>query len=173
MGAPGGVGKRLLSAARVVGIAVVSVLLFGIIVSAIGFVRTPSVAVGTMRDSSVQVNEITQLYPVTMGRVVAPRTVEDISAAVRSSPGPVSIGGGRYSMGGQTATPDGLQLDMRQFHGVVAFDSAAQTITVRSGTRWRELQQFIDRYGLAVKIMQTYDNFFPAQWDPKLGIHVT
>lgn len=159
MGASGGVGKRLLSAARVLGIAVLSLLAFGVIVSAIGFVRTPSVAVGAMRDSSVQVNEITRLYPVTMGRVVTPRSVEDISAAVRSSPGPISIGGGRYSMGGQTATPDGLQLDMRQFHGVVAFDSAARTITVHSGTRWREVQQVIDRAGLAVKIMQTYDNF--------------
>ncbi len=159
MGAARGVGKRLLSAARILGLAVLSLLIFGVIVSAIGFIRTPSVAVGAMRDSSVQVNEITRLYPVTMARVVTPRTIEDISSAVRSSPGPISIGGGRYSMGGQTATPDGLQLDMRQFHGVVAFDSAARTITVHSGTRWREVQQAINPAGLAVKIMQTYDNF--------------
>jgi FAD/FMN-containing dehydrogenase len=110
-------------------------------------------------DSSVRVTEVTHLYPVVMRRVVAPRTVQEIAEAVKSSPGPISIGGGRNSMGGQTATPDGLQIDMRNFHGVVAFDSAARTITVRSGTRWREVQQAIDRAGLAVKIMQTYNTF--------------
>jgi FAD/FMN-containing dehydrogenase len=159
MGASRGVGKRLLRAGRFLGIAVLSLLVFGVIVSAIAFVRVPSVTVGAMRDSSVQVNEVTRLYPVTMARVVTPTTVDEISSTVRSSPGPISIGGGRYSMGGQTATPDGLQLDMRNFRGVIAFDSIARTITVRSGTRWREVQQAIDPAGLAVKIMQTYDNF--------------
>ena len=62
-------------------------------------------------------------------------------------------------MGGQTATPDGLQLDMREFRGVVALDTAARTITVHSGTRWREVQEAIDPAGLAVKIMQTYNTF--------------
>jgi len=62
-------------------------------------------------------------------------------------------------MGGQTATPDGLQLDLREFHGVVALDTAAHTITVHSGTRWREVQQAIDPAGLSVRIMQTYNTF--------------
>jgi FAD/FMN-containing dehydrogenase len=52
-----------------------------------------------------------------------------------------------------------LQIDLRNFRGVVAFDSAARTITVHSGTRWREVQDTIDKYGLAVKIMQTYNTF--------------
>src|SRR5438046_7195224 len=94
-----------------------------------------------------------------MARGFLPRTVEEISSAVRASPGPISVGGGRYSMGGQTATPDGLQLDMRNFRGVVAFDPRARTITVHSGTRWREVQQAIDSAGLAVKIMHTYNTF--------------
>jgi FAD/FMN-containing dehydrogenase len=94
-----------------------------------------------------------------MARVVTPHSVEEIARAVAGSPGPISIGGGRYSMGGQTATPDGLQLDLRAFRGVVAFDSAARTITVHSGTRWREVQEAIDPAGLAVRIMQTYNTF--------------
>ena len=94
-----------------------------------------------------------------MARVITPRSVEEISAAVQASPGPISIGGGRYSMGGQTATPNGLQLDMREFRGVVSIDTAQRIVTVRSGTRWRELQQVLDTLGLAVKIMQTYNTF--------------
>lgn len=134
-------------------------LLFGIVASVIGFCRAPEVSVIALPDSSAQVKEVTGLYPITMDRVVTPRSVEEISRAVAGSPGPISIGGGRYSMGGQTATPDGLQLDLRDFHGVVVLDTAARTITVHSGTRWRDVQRAIDPAGLSVKIMQTYNTF--------------
>ena len=121
--------------------------------------KAPEVHLTLRPDASVAVREVTGLYPVTMRRVATPRTVEEIAQAVRSTPGPVSIGGGRYSMGGQTATPDGLQLDLREFHGIVDLDTVARTVTVRSGTRWRELQEAIDPAGLSVKIMQTYNSF--------------
>jgi FAD/FMN-containing dehydrogenase len=136
-----------------------ALLLFAGIVSVIGLFLVPEVQLGTRSDSGVRVEEVTRLYPVTMKGVVTPRTVADIARAVAGTTGPVSIGGGRYSMGGQTATPDGLQLDLRQFRGVVAFDPKARTITVRSGTRWREVQEAIDSANLAVKIMQTYNSF--------------
>ena len=145
-------GKRL---AQVV----VALLVFGVAVSAVSCWRTPAVAVSARPDPSVRIDEVTRLFPVTMARVVTPRTLEDIVAAVKATPGPISIGGGRYSMGGQTATPDGTQLDMRDFHGVVALDTVTRTVTVKSGTRWRELQQVLDQHGLAVKIMQTYNTF--------------
>ena len=134
-------------------------LLLAIVVSLIGLFEAPAVDLGTIPDSAPAVTEITGLYPVTVNRVVTPRTVEEISKAVAASPGPIAIGGGRYSMGGQTATLDGTQLDLRQFHGIVNLDTAARTITVHSGTRWREVQQAIDPAGLSVKIMQTYNTF--------------
>jgi len=138
---------------------ILSVLLFGVVVSLTAYSRTPSVSVAATPDTSVQINEVTRLYPVTMERVVTPHSVEDIANAVRSTAGPVSIGGGRYSMGGQTAVPDGVQIDMRSYHGVISLDTAARIAVVRSGTSWRELQQVIDRAGLSVKIMQTYNTF--------------
>ncbi len=105
------------------------------------------------------VNDITQLNPVPMAGVVTPRSVDDIAAAIKGSSGPISIGGGRYSMGGQTAIDHGLQLDMREFRKVVAFDAGEREITVQPGITWREVQEHIDPYDLSVKIMQTYANF--------------
>jgi FAD/FMN-containing dehydrogenase len=151
--------SRINRVLRGIGKTVLAVLVFGVVVSLTAYSRTPSIRVATTPDSSVQVNEVTRLYPVTMERVIAPHTIDDIANAVRASPGPVSIGGGRYSMGGQTAVPEGVQLDMRSYHGVIALDTAAKVVVVRSGTTWRELQQEIDRAGLAVKIMQTYNTF--------------
>ena len=105
------------------------------------------------------VNDVTRLNPIPVRRVVAPATIEEIVAAVRESDGPVSVGGGRYSMGGQTAAPNGVQIDMRRFDRVLAFDSVGKTITVQPGIRWRQVQERIDPANLSVKIMQTYSNF--------------
>lgn len=105
------------------------------------------------------VNDVTRLNPIAVAAVVAPRTTEEVADAVRATRGPIAVGGGRYSMGGQTATPGGVQLDLRALRGVLAFDPAARTITVRAGTPWREVQEAIDSAGLAVQVMQTYNTF--------------
>lgn len=105
------------------------------------------------------VNDVTQLNPIAVAKIIAPTTTEEIVAAVKSHKGPISIGGGRYSMGGQTATEQALQIDMRQFNKVIAFSTNDKTITVQAGIRWRQIQEHIDPYDLSVKIMQTYSNF--------------
>ena len=126
--------------------------------SVLGWLRTEPVTLHAATDTTI-VRDVTRLSAVRMARIVAPRTTEELVAAIRGSTGPISIGGGRFSMGGQTATPDGLQLDMRQFRGVIALDTVARTITARSGTTWREVQEAIDPHGLAVQVMQTYNTF--------------
>ncbi|HEV7704467.1 MAG TPA: FAD-binding oxidoreductase [Gemmatimonadaceae bacterium] len=150
---------RTRRAFRVVTIVIVTLVLFSTVVSLIGFYKAPEIRLTTRSDSTIAVNEVTALYPVNMRKVLTPHTVEEISRAVASNAGPISIGGGRYSMGGQTATPDGLQLDLREFKGVVQLDTAARTVTVHSGSRWRDVQRAIDPAGLSVKIMQTYNTF--------------
>jgi FAD/FMN-containing dehydrogenase len=105
------------------------------------------------------VNDITRLNPIVVSRVITPTTTTEIVDAVREHPGPISIGGGRYSMGGQTATDGALQIDMRRFNQVLSFSPASKTITVQAGTRWRQIQEHVDSAGLSVKIMQTYANF--------------
>jgi len=105
------------------------------------------------------VNDVTGLNPVPVWAVVTPRTGDEVVDALRRSDGPVSIGGGRYSMGGQIASPMSLHLDMRQMNQVLAFSPADKTIRVQAGVRWRDVQRFIDPHNLSVKIMQTYANF--------------
>ena len=107
----------------------------------------------------VVVKEITQLYPVTVRGVVTPTTMEELVKAVKETPGPLSIGGGRYSMGGQTATEQAVQIDMRQFNKVVALSAERKEITVQAGITWRTIQETIDPYNLSLEIMQTYANF--------------
>src|SRR5688500_10989508 len=106
-----------------------------------------------------QVHDVSRLNPVSVAGIVQPTSTEQIAEIIRGTSGPISIGGSRHSMGGQTAAPGAVQLDMRRFNRILAFDSAAPTITVQAGITWRQIQARIDSANLAVKIMQSYANF--------------
>ena len=105
------------------------------------------------------VNDITGMNPVAVAQVATPRSSADIQQALRQWPGPVSIGGGRFSMGGQIASPGGLHLDMRRCNRLLSLEPRQRWSGVQAGMSWRELQQWVDPHGLAVKIMQSYANF--------------
>ncbi len=107
----------------------------------------------------VIVNDVTQLNPVAVERVVTPKTVDEIRDLVRSQRGLISIGGARHSMGGQIATDDSLFIDMRGMDRVVAFSPEKRSVTVEAGITWRKIQEVIDPHGLSVKVMQSYANF--------------
>lgn len=111
------------------------------------------------QEKSTIVNDITQLNPIEVTRIIQPESIEDIVDAIQSSTGPISIGGGRFSQGGQIAYPDSFHLDMRAFNKVLAFDATKKQVTVQSGITWRDLQEVIDTKNLSIKIMQTYANF--------------
>src|SRR5262245_45287309 len=105
------------------------------------------------------VNDVTQLNPVAVWAISTPKSVDEVQEAVRRSTGAVSVGGGHFSMGGQTASPGSLHLDMRQMNQVIAFHPQEKRIRVQAGIRWCDIQKFVDPHGLSVKIMQTYANF--------------
>src|SRR5215217_632285 len=90
----------------------------------------------------IEVNDITKLNPVMVSSVLTPSNTGEIIQAVKSHEGPVSIGGGRFSMGGQTATERALQIDMRGFDSILHFSAADKEITVQTGITWRKLQEF-------------------------------
>ncbi len=106
-----------------------------------------------------RLNDITQLNPIQVAKEIRPHSINDIVEAIRSTSGPISIGGGRFSMGGQTGYENSLHLDMRAFNGVLHLDKEKKQVTVQSGIIWRDLQNVIDKENLSVKIMQTYANF--------------
>lgn len=105
------------------------------------------------------INDVSQLNPVQVARLCEPTCTEDIQLALRTWSGAVSIGGGRFSMGGQIAAPGSLHVDMRQFRQVVQFEPAQKRIRVQAGMRWRDIQDVIDPHELSLQIMQSYSNF--------------
>ncbi len=110
-------------------------------------------------DDPMVVNDITTLNPIRVGKVVRPHSEQDIIDAIRSTDGPISIGGGRYSMGGQTAYPASLHFDMRSFNRILELDTDNKRIRVQSGATWRQIQEYIDPHDLSIRVMQDFNNF--------------
>ena len=105
------------------------------------------------------INDVTNINPIAVAKIIKPTTSGEISNILLKTKGPVSIGGGKFSMGGQTAEENSVHIDMRSFNKVIHLDIEKKQITVQSGIRWRDIQEEIDKHNLSVKIMQTYSNF--------------
>ncbi len=104
------------------------------------------------------VNDVSQLNPVIVANVETPCSTEELQNIVRKSEA-ISIGGGRFSMGGQTASPGSVHISMKCLNKILDFSVDEQRIKVQAGIRWCDIQRHIDNYGLSIKIMQTYANF--------------
>ncbi len=112
-----------------------------------------------IRANPLIVEEVTGLYPTRVEAVFTPGSVEQLQILVKQTNNPISIGGGRFSMGGQIAAPETIHIDMRGLNRVISLDVEQRVIRVQAGTRWRDIQHQIDEHDLSIKIMQTYSDF--------------
>lgn len=108
---------------------------------------------------AVIVNDVTGMTPVQMIAVIQPESTKEVAELVKRTTGPISIAGGKYSMGGQTAVQNGVQLDTQKLNHVIAFNPEQKLLTIEAGANWRQVQELIDPYGLSVKIMQSLADF--------------
>ena len=115
----------------------------------------------TVRPSSPVkvVKDYSGITSIPVAKEIRPETTDEVSDAIREWPGPISVGGGRFSMGGQVASPDSLHLDMRGMNRVLAVDPVRRVARLQAGATWRDLQEVIDQHDLAVSIMQSFSNF--------------
>ncbi|MEM7181795.1 MAG: FAD-binding protein [Spirochaetota bacterium] len=112
-----------------------------------------------LKTGEVLINDVTGLNPILVKEVFQPNTQQELIEKIEHTEGAVSLGGGRFSMGGQTTSDRSLHIDMRKLNRIVAFSQEEKQITVEAGTRWCDIQEYIDPHNLSVKIMQTYANF--------------
>lgn len=106
--------------------------------------------------------DVARLHPATVEVVESGRTLEELRAVLadaRVRGLKVSIAGSRHSQGGHTYYPGGVVLDMSSFDRVLALDTVDKVIRVQAGAQWRDVQEHIVPYGLAVKVMQSSNVF--------------
>ncbi|MCY4128671.1 MAG: FAD-binding oxidoreductase [Gammaproteobacteria bacterium] len=105
------------------------------------------------------VKDYSGITSISVAEEIRPQSTLAVSEAIRDWSGPVSVGGGRFSMGGQVALPDSLHLDMRGMNRVLAVAPERRVVRLQAGATWRDLQEAIDEHDLAVSIMQSFSNF--------------
>ncbi len=99
----------------------------------------PPVAI-CAEDQGVVVNDVhSQLNATRVNRVVEPRTLDEVRAALKAARGEgraVCIAGGRHAMGGQAFATDGVLVDIRQLDRVLSFDATRGLVEVEAGVQW-------------------------------------
>jgi FAD/FMN-containing dehydrogenase len=108
------------------------------------------------------IDDVSRLNATTVYDVMQPRSVEDFVAALalaRREDLKVSIAGRRHSQGGHALAPGALVLDTTRFNQILGLDEPRKVLRVQSGATWRQVQDYANPRGLAVKVMQSSNIF--------------
>jgi FAD-linked oxidoreductase len=87
---------------------------------------------------------------------LAPANEAELADALRRATGTVRCVGAGHSFTGLVPT-NGTLLSLHRFNGIVRHDAAAQTVTVRAGTRLMMLSRELDAQGLALHNLPDID----------------
>ncbi|MCF6409926.1 FAD-binding oxidoreductase [Pseudalkalibacillus salsuginis] len=112
--------------------------------------------------SDDHMTDVGKLMPVKVKQVVKETELTSIKEVIEEAKREdlkVSIAGKRHSMGGHTYYHDSVVLDMTGYNKVLDFDKEKKTITVQSGITWDDIQQYINKHGLAIQVMQSQNIF--------------
>ena len=114
-----------------------------------------------LADSAPQtsITDFSDLHTAPLYKFFQPATISELQEIVKTTRGPLSIAGGRFSQGGHIYVDRGTVIDITKLNQIVSLDQTAKTITVQTGATWRTVQDYIDPYNLSVTVMQSYNNF--------------
>ena len=108
---------------------------------------------------SIPVSDFSKVYHENIDSVCWPKTIAELASLVKNARKPVSIAGAQYSMGGQVWFKDGIMIHMAHLCAITAFNPEDKTITVQAGAVWRDVQAFLLKHNLTIKVMQSYNDF--------------
>ncbi|MFK2824606.1 FAD-binding oxidoreductase [Bacillus sp. B190/17] len=125
------------------------------------------------KNSQPAVVDAGRLLPTTVKSIKqaeGERQLQTIIRQAKQTGDKISIAGVQHSQGGQTYYPNAIMIDMTRYNKILEFHPQKQTITVQSGATWDDIQQRINPYGLAVKVMQS-QNIFTVGGSLSVNVH--
>ncbi len=90
----------------------------------------------------------------------APSTVDELQRIVQYG-SKISLVGAGKSQGGQTISSykNTYCISLHNLNQLIYLDVPCKQVTVQAGMTWKQLQEYIAPHGLAVKAMQSYNDF--------------
>lgn len=108
------------------------------------------------------INDFSNLNKTKIHTIATPTTYEEIKKLIQyaSENGlSISMAGKRHSQGGHTFCPNALVLDIKKLNKILHLDKEKKIVTVQTGVTWRQLQDYLNKHNLAVKVMQVANIF--------------
>ncbi len=108
------------------------------------------------------ITDYSRLHPVKVTGVAKGREEDQLRGILQEARDKhltVSIAGQRHSQGGHTYYKDSIVVDMTSYNRVLAFDQQQKKIRIQVGATWKDVQDYVNPYGLAVKTMQSQNIF--------------
>ncbi|WP_439651522.1 FAD-binding oxidoreductase [Planococcus shixiaomingii] len=133
---------------------------FNVIIYLILFGCSLQVYISLIKEPHLE--DSSRLMTVKMKTVKADETEEQLKDVVLDAAkegDSISIAGMQHSQGGQTLYPNGILLDMKPYNKILDFDKEDKKVTVQSGATWADIQEYINPYGLALRVSQSQNIF--------------
>ena len=127
-----------------------------------GAIATPFLLLLPADQDPLVLDDVSRLNQTRVGEIARLQTDGELKQAIgraRQLGMKVSIAGKKHSQGGHAFYGGSLHLDMTKLNKVVAFDATAKTIRVQSGVTWKQIQDYVNPYGLSVAVMQSSNIF--------------
>jgi FAD/FMN-containing dehydrogenase len=110
----------------------------------------------------LRVIDARRVYSAQVQTVHSPRSISairEILLQARKEDRQVCLMGTTHNLGGHAFLNGAVALDLKRFNRVLSLDVPGKRITVETGITWDRIQEVINPSGLAVKAMQSDNNF--------------
>ena len=116
----------------------------------------------TLEQDPYLITDYGRLHPVKVTGVAKGREEDQLRGILKEARDKhltISIAGQRHSQGGHTYYKDSIVVDMTSYNRVMNFDQQEKKIRIQVGATWKDVQDYVNPYGLAVKTMQSQNIF--------------
>ena len=104
-----------------------------------------------------------KLFELNQTKQYYPSSIEELKilvATARKNHQKISLVGANKSQGGQTISDDnGMRINLKKLNKLINLNVADKQATVQAGMTWAQLQEYVTPHQLAIKAMQSYQDF--------------
>lgn len=125
------------------------------------------------QNDALLIHDVGRLFPEKVLEIVEGEEEVGLVEAVKMASEKnlkISIAGKRHSQGGHSFYKDSVWIDMTGYDKILNLDKTQKMITVQSGATWKQIQDYINPYGLSVKVMQS-SNIFTVGGSLSSNVH--
>lgn len=116
----------------------------------------------SIANEQTTLNDFSRLNKTIIHHIATPKSydeLQDLLSYANTHNLKISIAGSKHSQGGHAFCSNAIVVDIKHLSNILRFDPDTKLITVQAGITWQQVQEYLNLYNCAVKIMQ-FANLF-------------